>query len=112
MTREQAFSSIEREFSTAEQAMKSGNDGMVRVCARRSAGVAIAFWLQANPRSGWGIDAMSQLRSLAYDDAIVQDVRDAGKRLSVKITEKFTFPFLTNPIDDARIIINYLMEQK
>ena len=111
MTKDQALAQIEKEFATANHAQSIGNDGMVRVCTRRAAGVAIKFWLQTHLRQGWGVDAMSQLRSFALDDSMPQVVRDAAQQLTTKITEQFTSPFTTNPIDDANIIINHLMEQ-
>lgn len=102
---------IEREFAIANHAQRIGNDGMVRVCARRAAGVAITFWLQSNARSSWGVDAMNQLRSLALEDSIPQDVREAAKRLSTKVTEQFTSPFSTTPLTDSKTIIHHFMEQ-
>lgn len=110
MTKEIAQQQIQKEFATANHAQSIGNEGMVRVCARRAAGVAVAFWLQSNPRTGWGVDAMNQLRSLALDEMTPHEVRDAAQRLTTRITEQFTSAFLTNPIDDANIIINYLMK--
>jgi hypothetical protein len=108
MTKEQAQQQIEKEFATARHAQTIGNDGMVRVCARRAAGISVSFWLQSNPRNNWGVDAMNQLRSLALDETIRQDVRDAAKRLTTKITEQFTSPFMVDPIADATIVIDYL----
>ena len=35
MNKDRAIEQIEKEFSTAAQARELGNDGMVRVCARR-----------------------------------------------------------------------------
>lgn len=112
MTNEQAQQLIEQELATARHAQTIGNDGMARVCARRAAGVAISFWLESNPRNGWGVDAMNQLRSLALDSATSQEVCDAAKRLTTKITEQFTSPFATDPINDAKTIINFLMVEK
>ena len=109
MTKEQALAQIEKEFATARQAEKAGNDGMVRVCARRAAGVAIGFWLQTQLRAGWGIDAMSQLRSLQADDSFPPEVRDAAGRLTTKITEQFTSPFATNPVEDSKKITQHLL---
>ncbi len=111
MTKEQAVSHIEKEFAIAKHAQSIGNDGMVRVCARRAAGVVITFWMQTHPRAGWGVDTMSQLRNLQLDDSMPEEVRDAAKRLTAKITEQFTPQFSTDPIEDANIIITFLMEQ-
>ena len=110
MTKEQAILQIEKEFTAASQAQAAGNDGMVRVCARRAAGVAIDLWLQSHSRLGWGINAMHQLRSLRLDERMPRDIRDAAERLTTKVTAAFTSSFPTNPIDDSKIIINHLWE--
>jgi len=109
MTREEAIQHIEKEFAAARVAEKNGNEGMVRVCARRAAGIAIGFWLESNPRKTWGVDAMSRLRALQLDDSIPQEVKESAKRLTTKITERFTSPFPTHPLDDAQQIIQYFL---
>jgi hypothetical protein len=109
MTRDQVLQLIEKEFAVADQALKIGNDGKVRVCARRAAGAAIAYWLQSNPRSGWGLDAMTRLHHLQLDASLPHNVRDAAVRLTTKITEQFATSFATSPIEDSRIIIAYLI---
>ncbi len=110
MTRETLLTQIDAEFKTAAHAQSIGNYGMVRVCARRAAGVAIAYWLQSHHRQGWGADAMNQLRSLRNDDSIPQPVRDAAERLTTKITQQFTPAFTADPILDSKTIINHLLE--
>jgi hypothetical protein len=110
MTKAQALDHIEREFATASQARSAGNNGMVRVCARRATGVAIAYWLEQNLRQGWGADAMSQLRNLQNDESMPQAIHDAAMRLTARITEQFTSPFSTDPIDDSKTIINHLLQ--
>ena len=110
MTKTQSLEQIDGEFVTANQARKSGNDGMVRVCARRAAGIAITNWLEQNPRQGWGVDAMNQLKNLQKDESMPQNIRDAAMRLTTRITKQFTSPFSTDPIDDSKAIINHLLQ--
>ena len=110
MTKPQALEQIEKEFATAKQARNEGSDGMVRVCARRAAGVAVGYWLERNPRERWGVDAMSRLRSLQLDESLPTDVRDAATRLTTKVTKQFTSPFSTDTIHDSTIIINHLLQ--
>ena len=111
MTKEQVLDQIHREFDIAAGAQKGGNEGMVRVCARRAAGAAIGFWLSSHPEKNWGTDAMNRLRSLQLDQTIPASVVDAAVRLTAKITEQFRSPFPTDPITDSRIIIDYFMER-
>ncbi len=109
MNKDLVIKNIEREFSNADHARKKGNNGMVRVCARRAAGHALTFWLESHPRQGWGVDIMNQLRNLQLDDSIPRLVRDAAIRLTTKITERFTSAFPTDPVQDSKIIIDYLL---
>lgn len=109
MTRAQALDAIGKELSGARRAREEGNEGMVRVCARRAAGFAITFWLESNPRAGWGTDAISHLNGLQRDGSFPEEVRGAALRLTTKITEKFTTPFSTDPIKDCMIILTHLL---
>jgi hypothetical protein len=110
ITREQTLDMIHREFATAAQAAGLGNEGMVRVCARRAAGAAISYWRQTHRRVGWGIDALHQLQGLSAERTLPQPVREAATRLSTRVTPQFTSGFPTDPVEDSRIIINHLLE--
>ena len=105
-TREFFIERIEHELISASIALTAGNDGKARVCARRAAGQAITWFCSEFPRPASQIDVMSQLRHLKDDESFSSVVRDAAVRLSTRITERFTYPFSTDPIDDARIIVN------
>jgi HEPN domain-containing protein len=109
-TRAEVENDIQKELATARAAHERGNDGMMRVCARRAAGIAIAYWLRRHPRPHRGLDAMSLLRTVASDDSMPEPIRQAATRLTTRITEKFTLPFSQDPIEDATIIINYFLE--
>jgi len=103
---------IAREFATASDARRACNEGMVRVCARRAAGTAITFWLDRVGRTGWGMDAMTQLRKLQGDASMPDPVRDAAGRLTAKVGDQFVAPFSTDPIQDSKIIIEHLLGTK
>ncbi len=107
-TKEFYFEKIEIEFATAREALTIGNDGKARVCARRAVGQAITWLLSQYPRDGWGTDAMGQIKKLQVDDSFPLTVQSAAERLSTKITQQFTSPFSTNPLDDAAIIIEHI----
>ncbi len=112
MTKEEVVDQIHREFEIAAEAQKAGNDGMVRVCARRAAGAAIGHWLSTHPEKNWGADAMNRLRNVQHDETVPAHVGDAAVRLTTKITEQFRSPFPTDPVTDSRIIIDYFMERQ
>jgi hypothetical protein len=109
MTKEETLQLVEQEFALARQAAAAGNAGMVRVCARRATGAAIAFWLQTNARPGWRSDAMSRLRHLEADSSLPDHVREAAMRLTAKVTEQFTPRFSNDPVEDSALIIRYLL---
>lgn len=110
MTKDQLFTQIEKEFAMAAAAKRSGNEGMVRVCARRAAGLAISYWLRSHPGTTWGTDVMSQLRNLQTDSSMPDNVRVAAMRLTTKVSQRFTSPFSTDPIADSNCIIQYLLD--
>ena len=96
---------IAKELATGRAALKAGNEGMVRVCARRAAGQAITLYVTLN-NLAWPPDAMAQLRLVSANEAFSQPARDAATRLTNKITEQFVYPFSTDPLEDAQIIID------
>ncbi len=99
---------IQKELATGNTALRSGNAGMARVCARRAAGAAIAFWLQRNPRN-WKRDVMSLLHAASMNDEVPSLVRDACMRLEARINVNFQSPFSTNPLDDSSIIVSHFL---
>jgi len=108
-TKEEAETLIDKEFTQAEQARGEGNDGMVRVCSRRAAGVAIRFWLQQHPRKFWGMDAMNQLRNVHLDQSVPLGIRSAARRLTSRITSEFAPPHQEDPVEDSKRIIEHFL---
>jgi hypothetical protein len=110
MTREQGHDSIRNEMSAAHEARAKGNEGMVRVCARRAAGIAIAFWLQQHPRP-WRADAVSRLRSIHTEPDLPESIRAAAGRLAARVRGDFTPAFPEDPLNDAWTIIGELFRE-
>ena len=109
-TKEYYLEQIEKEFTDARKSLADGNDGRVRVCVRRAAGQAITWFLTKNPRIGWGNDAMNQLNHLKADLNFPENVRDAGTRLTTKITDQFVYPFSNDPLADGKLIIDFIIQ--
>ena len=107
-SKEYFIEQIERELSISRNALKAGREAIARVSARRAAGRAIAWLLTVHPRPGWGADAISQLVHLRDDVSFPPLVREAARRLSTKISDRFVYPFTTNPIEDAQIVIDHV----
>jgi hypothetical protein len=110
MTRTEAEAMIDAERKRAYAARAEGNEGKVRVCARRAAGVALSYWLGGRGREDWGRDALSRLKALREEPAAPQEVRGAAGRLTARITPDFTSPHGADPLDDAELIIRWLMQ--
>ncbi len=100
--------SIAKELATGTAALRAGNEGMARVCARRAAGAAVLFWVRQNPRD-WRSDIMGALTAVSVDHSFPSPVRDACRRLTARITVNFESPFQTNPLEDSSIVINHFL---
>lgn len=107
-TREIYLDRIEHELGTARAALRSGNDGKARVCARRAVGQALTWFLSHHPLAGWGADAIGQLRHLRDEPTFPQDVRGAAARLTAKVSERGTDQFTKDPIGDGELIICHI----
>jgi hypothetical protein len=112
MIKEIVLINIDAELNRAKKALEEDNIGMARVCARRACGNAISFWLQNNPRQGYGESAMNQLRSIHSDDAVPKEVKDAAERLTTHVANQSDLKFTTDPIADAKILTNYFLNVK
>ena len=99
---------IEQEFAKASEGLKNGNDGLARVCARRAVALASQHWAEQHNLPAWQGDGMHQLRQIQGEITFPLSVREAAQRLLTKVTEQAHLPMTTNPITDARIILDYL----
>jgi hypothetical protein len=101
---------IEQDLATAEEALKIGNEGKARVCARRAVALADDVWLAKQSDQPFRGDALAHLRRIQQDLSVPLSIREAAVRLSTAVTQKDSAPFSTDPIGDAKIIIAYLIE--
>ena len=99
----------ESELSNGEQALKIGNAGKARVCARRACLFVISYWLQNHTGYNWGKTAISLLEGVRDENSLPDDVKFAANRLTTKVDAQFDTGYKESPIDDARIIINYFL---
>ena len=100
---------IEQELTVAEAAWKDANDGRARVCARRAVALAADWWLDRLHVRRWSGDAMEHLRQIQQDASFPLPIREAAERLSTAVTQRHAAPFSTDPISDARLIIEHLL---
>jgi hypothetical protein len=100
----------ELELARAKQAERSGNQGKARTSARRAVGTAITELQKRFPEKQHGRDFMEQLRSFAGDETIPGSIRAAADRLQTRISPEFESPS-KHPIEDARMIIDFVIER-
>jgi hypothetical protein len=98
----------EKELAMAEAALREANEGKARVCARRAVALAAQASLERFSRLSWRGDAMNQLRQIQQEESFPLAIRQAAERLTTKITQRDTAPFTSNPIADAKLIIEHL----
>jgi len=99
---------IEHELTKAAKGLQDGNDGLARVCARRAVALASQHWAQERNLPTWKGDAMQHLRQIQGENTFPLSVRTAAQRLLTKVTEQTQLPMTTDPITDARIILDHL----
>ena len=99
---------VEQELAAGEAAWKEANEGKARVCARRAVALAIDAWLARRSVPPWRGDAMEHLRRIQQETSLPESIHQAAERLSTTVTKRHLAPFTTDPIGDARVIIEYL----
>lgn len=100
---------IALELDRGQQAKQTGNDGKARTAARRAAGIAVTQLQNRVPEKRYGADAMQQLRGIAEDLSLPEDVRQAATRLQARVSPDFTSPS-QEPLADARVIIDFIRQ--
>jgi alpha-beta hydrolase superfamily lysophospholipase len=99
---------IEQELAAAEAAWRDANEGKARVCARRAIALATEAWLARLPVAPWRGDAMEHLRQIQQAASFPLPIRQAAERLGTTVSRRHAAPFSTDPISDARVIVEYL----
>jgi alpha-beta hydrolase superfamily lysophospholipase len=70
--------------------------------------LATEAWLARLPAPTWRGDAMEHLRQLQQAASLPLPIRQAAERLSTTVSRRHGAPFTTDPIGDARVIVEYL----
>lgn len=105
----QARVAAESEMDAVREALRAGNDGKARVCARRAAGVVLRPYYAGTGATGGGPDAMNLLLRASDDRSLPDRVRVAALRLTTKVAERDSRPFSEDPAGDARIIVDWFL---
>lgn len=111
-SRDLYYTMAHNEIWTGRDAEKVGNEGKVRVCARRACFQAIDFWLAFHSEKQWGDTAMSYLRNASVDDNLPLEIREAAERLTQKVNLNFKLSHNFDPLEDAEKIVEYFLANK
>lgn len=97
------------ELEMGEQALKIGNVGKSRVCARRACSFILSYWNEMNKEYNWGTNAIKLLEGVRDEIKFPEHIRNAAQRLTAKVDNSFSTGYDVNPIEDAKIIIDYFL---
>lgn len=102
---------FEAEIEHAEEARRSGSEGMARVCARRAAGALVGAYFA---RSGIHLDSVSaydRLRYLSEQPTISPEIVESVNLFLSRVTFEHTLPGDVDLIAEARCLRQELMEE-
>jgi uncharacterized protein (UPF0147 family) len=100
---------IELEFNRGREAERIGNEGKTRTAARRAVGIAVTQFQNRRIQKQYGSDVMRQLKGIAEDQSLPEEVRQAATRLYTRVSPEFTSPS-QQPLADARIIVDFIRQ--
>lgn len=101
---------IGEELEAARRAREDGNEGMARVCARRAAGWAIGIHFKKEVPAEQRVNAYGLLRWYSRQPSVPEDLRLAADRLTTRISEDHTLPHDQDPLVDARLLVEALLD--
>lgn len=102
---------MRREMALAEKFRSQGLEGRARVCARRAAGWAVRSLYR---RAEVGEPPSSVVALLRWYSSLARapaNLREAAGRLTVAVTPDHVLPHPQDPLDDARRIVNAMLEE-
>ncbi len=102
---------LNKEFEMAETARLAENQGQMRVCARRAAGVVIREYLTRRGIKPPSISAYDLLKILEEMDDTPADIRQASAYLRLRVTEEFRLPVDVDLVAEAKKICSALLPE-
>ena len=102
-------SELQVEFDRAEASLAAKNEGQMRVCARRAAGIAIREYLIQRGIKPPSISAYKLLEFLENQPDTPADLRRAAIHLRLRVTEDFKFPLDVDLVTEAKKICTALV---
>ncbi len=106
----QKYPLIQAEMERAEKARSEANEGMARVCARRAAGLAAGEYITRCGLPFSGSSAYDRLNFLAQNTAVPIEIRQVAGHFLVRVTPYHTLPMDADLLQDARWLIEQLID--
>ena len=103
-------SEIQAEFDRAAEARGRGNEGQVRVCARRAAGIAVREYLTRRGTRPPSVSAYDLLNLLKEDPLLSPNLRVIADHLTMRVTEEFKLPVDVDLLQEARLFCTELLK--
>jgi HEPN domain-containing protein len=105
---------IQRELDRARQARRDGNEGKVRVSARRAAGQAIQAYFIKEGNHFEALSALDYIAELAESDEISNQVREILSHLAQRVVknapeEDSYWPLEADLITETEVLIRELL---
>jgi HEPN domain-containing protein len=97
------------EFKRAAQARIQKNEGQMRVCARRAAGIAIREYLTRQGQPPPSMSAYDLLNLIKKDASLSPDLRLMADHLTARVTEEFRLPVDADLMAEARALCQSLL---
>ncbi|MFZ5878435.1 MAG: hypothetical protein ACOY0R_03605 [Chloroflexota bacterium] len=95
---------LNAEFERAARARIQKNEGQMRVCARRAAGIAIREALTRQGKRPPSLSAYDLLNLIKEDPSLPPDLRRAAEHLTLRVNEDFTLPVEADLVAEARAL--------
>ena len=100
---------VNSEMESLKKALKNGNSGKARVCARRGAGLAINYWYKNNDSTFSELPAIVCLEKIKNENTLPESIQKAVGRLTAKVNNPAKKTVSTDPLEDCRVIVDYFM---
>jgi hypothetical protein len=100
---------LQAEFEHAEAARAAGNQGRMRVCARRAAGIAIREYLTRRGEPLPSLSAYDLLNYIKGQPGLSPDLERATAYLTLRVTEGFKLPVEMDLVAEARWLCTALL---
>jgi len=98
-------------FEDAYRSRSEGKEGRARVQARILAGKAIEQYAISMMDHEPVRNAWEWLKWLSGSEHFPDEITSSGYRLTVRVTPSFTLPHPEDPLEDAKRIVNFFLDQ-